>query len=141
VKKERNFKKKVDPWIWNGFTNPAREDRLKLHHWTKEEEKDEVYPFARFNRKVEIIRYTEEEYDKVVAPLSNDWSKAETDHLLELCEQYSLRFIIIADRFESNFENNKEPNIKKRDAKAKGKAIKIQKFHERTVDEIKDRYY
>lgn len=86
VKKERNFKKKVDPWIWNGFNNPAREDVLQLHHWTKEKEKEEAYPFARFNRKVEIVRYTDEEYEKVVASLSNDWSKAETDHLFELCE-------------------------------------------------------
>ena len=62
VKKERNFKKQVDKWVWNGFGNPARTDELKLHHWTKVQEKDEPYPFARFNRKVEVIKYTPEEY-------------------------------------------------------------------------------
>ena len=38
IKKERNLKKKVDPWVWHGFTNPARPDDLKLHHWMKEKE-------------------------------------------------------------------------------------------------------
>ena len=86
IKKERNFKKRVDPWIWNEFHNPAREDGLQLHHWSKEAEKEEVYPFARFNRKIEVVRYTDKEYELVVAPLSNDWTKAETDHLFDLCE-------------------------------------------------------
>jgi len=66
VKKERLSKKRVDPWVWHGFTNPARPDKLTLSHWMKEEEKDEVYPFARFNRKVEVIHYTDEEYEKSV---------------------------------------------------------------------------
>ena len=32
----------------------------------KDEEKDEVYPFARFNRKVEVVKYTDEEYQKAI---------------------------------------------------------------------------
>ena len=63
VKKERNFKKKVDPWIWHGFKNPARSDEMTLHHWMKDLEKEEVYHFARFNRKVEVLHYTAEEYE------------------------------------------------------------------------------
>ena len=59
VKKERNYKKAVDRWVWHGFNNPARQDPLVLHHWTKAKETDEVYPFAKFNRKVEVIRYTD----------------------------------------------------------------------------------
>ena len=33
---------------------------------TPPDEKEEVYPFARFNRKVEVVSYTEEEYNKVM---------------------------------------------------------------------------
>jgi DNA methyltransferase 1-associated protein 1 len=33
---------------------------------------------------------------------NTDWSKEETDHLFDLCEQFSLRFIVIADRFGLN---------------------------------------
>lgn len=83
-----------------------------LHHWIKVKETDEPYPFARFNRKVEIIRYTNEEYDQAIKLLNSkpsgqlantDWTKEETDHLFDLCEQFSLRFIVIADRFGLNF--------------------------------------
>lgn len=32
--------------------------------------------------------------------MNTDWTKKETDHLFRLCEKFSLRFIIIADRFD-----------------------------------------
>lgn len=41
------------------------------------------------------------------------WTKEETDQLFDLCKQFDLRFIVIADRFPSS----------------------------RTVEELKDRYY
>ena len=134
VKKERNFKKKVDPWVWHGFNNPARGDELTLHHWMKEQEKEEVYHFARFNRKVEVVHYTPEEYEQAAdsALPSSDWSHLETDHLFRLCEKYSLRFIIIADRFEDDIDASEEERLlqalpivaKKRDLKAKDKDAK-----------------
>lgn len=31
--------------------------------------------------------------------IGTDWSREETDHLFDLCEQFSLRFIVIADRY------------------------------------------
>ena len=86
----------------------------------KECEQDETYPFARFNRKVEVIKYTDEEYQKVIAPLSSDWSKQETDHLFRLCEKYSLRFIVVADRFEQALEEEVIPE-RKRDSKHRDK--------------------
>lgn len=142
VKKERSFKKQVDKWVWHGFGNSARNDKLVLHHWTKQQETDEPYMFARFNKKVEVIRYTEEEYKQADEMLSKracgtalgtDWSKGETDHLFDLCEQFSLRFIVIADRFGMNIQQSE----KKRDMKA----LEKKGYHERTVDELKDRYY
>lgn len=55
----------VDKWIWQPFTNSARMDNMRLCHWMKEKEKDEVYPFARFNKKSKVLTYTDEEYAKV----------------------------------------------------------------------------
>ena len=46
-----------------------------------------------------MVSYTDEQYEKVIAPLKNDWSKLETDVLFDLCDRFSLRFIVIADRF------------------------------------------
>jgi len=38
---------------------------FKLGHWTKKKEISEVYPFARFNKKADVIVYTDAEYAKV----------------------------------------------------------------------------
>ena len=82
--------------------------------------------------------------------ITTDWTKAETDHLFDLCDQFSLRFIVIADRFglPSYIETQQQMDqMRKRDAKAQEKESQKKakhdplKFHERTVDELKDRYY
>ncbi|GFZ13662.1 myb-like transcription factor family protein [Actinidia rufa] len=81
-------------WRWLPFTNSAREDSLRLHHWS-----------------VGIVKYTDEEYEKYLTdPM---WTREETDQLLDMCEQFNLRFIVIANMFPSS----------------------------RTVEELKDRYY
>ena len=50
-KKMPKLDRPVDKWIYNPFKNPARvNDELKLHHWTKEKEKSDVYPFSKFNK-------------------------------------------------------------------------------------------
>ncbi|KAH9730887.1 SWR1-complex protein 4 [Citrus sinensis] len=69
------------------------------------------YSFAKYNKSVDVVKYTDEEYEKYLTdPM---WTKEETDQLFELCERFDLRFIVIADRFPSS----------------------------RTVEELKDRYY
>jgi len=87
----------VDKWVWHGFDNPARTDGLRLHHWTKQIETGQAYPFAKLNRKIEVVRYAnDEEYAKAIEILNRsgaggvavntDWTKEETDHLFDLCE-------------------------------------------------------
>ncbi len=49
---------------------------------------------------VQLLKYNDEEYDHLIRPDSGDWSRAETDYLMELCERFDLRFIVIADRYE-----------------------------------------
>lgn len=127
------MKKIVDKWVWHGFNNPARQDSLALHHWAKAKESEEPYPFARFNRKVEVIRYKDDdEYNQASLALENeqasgvalntDWSREETDHLFDLCEQFSLRFIVIADRFGlDQYLVGEEVPERKREAKAQAK--------------------
>jgi hypothetical protein len=52
----------------------------------------------KLSQKVEVLRYTDDEYSKLLT--RDDWSREETDYLLDLCENFDLRFIIIADRYE-----------------------------------------
>ena len=46
-----------------------------------------------------MYKYDDEEWDNVVAR-DHEWDRAETDYLLSLCEQFDLRFLVIADRYE-----------------------------------------
>ncbi|KAB2617281.1 DNA methyltransferase 1-associated protein 1-like [Pyrus ussuriensis x Pyrus communis] len=101
-------------WQWLPFTSSARKDNLQLYHWVKVVNgipPTGDYSFAKYNKSVDVVKYTDEEYEK---HLTDDmWTKEETDQLFELCQQFDLRFIVIADRFSSS----------------------------RTVEELKERYY
>ncbi|XP_063971892.1 DNA methyltransferase 1-associated protein 1 [Diachasmimorpha longicaudata] len=107
--------KKVRNWKWTPFTNPARADGAVFHHWRRVADAGKEYPFAKFNKKVPIPNYSNAEY--VQHLVSNGWTRAETDHLFDLCKRFDLRFIIIQDRWDSS------------------------KFSPRTVEDLKERYY
>jgi hypothetical protein len=49
---------------------------------------------------VSIFRYDDEEWEHLLKHDGSGWSKEESDYLLDLCEQYQLRFIVMADRYE-----------------------------------------
>jgi len=74
----------------------------------KEKEKEDVYPFARFNKKARMVTYTDDEYNKVIKPLKSDWDKLETDVLFDLLDRFSLRFIVIADRYSEEVRERYE---------------------------------
>ena len=57
--KRQKLDRDVDKWVQQKFLNPARPDSFKLVHWVKEKECGEPYQFARFNRKQEVIEYTQ----------------------------------------------------------------------------------
>ncbi|XP_031498916.1 SWR1-complex protein 4 [Nymphaea colorata] len=101
-------------WQWLPFTSSARKDNLQLFHWVKVANgvpPTGDYAFAKYNKHVDIIKYTDEEYEKYLT--DPDWTKEETDQLFDLCEQFDLRFIVVADRFPTS----------------------------RSVEELKSRYY
>ncbi|KAI6656567.1 DNA methyltransferase 1-associated protein 1 isoform X2 [Oopsacas minuta] len=106
---------KVRSWKWTPFINQARTDNAILYHWVRAGEENKKYQFARHNDRVGIPEYTEEEYKIYLE--DSEWSMEETKHLLELCDRFDLRFIIIKDRYD------------------------IARFPPRSVEELKDRYY
>lgn len=107
--------RKVRPWKWTPFTNPARKDEAVFYHWRRVAEEGKEYPFAQFNKRVEIPEYTDSEYIQHLK--SEDWTKEETDHLFDLCQRFDLRFIVIHDRYD------------------------VEKYKKRDVEDLKDRYY
>lgn len=59
--------------------------------------------FEKFNCRTDVVRYgSVSEYRQAGIdnlPSSSSWTKEETDCLMELCQRYNLRFLVIADRF------------------------------------------
>ncbi|TVY14288.1 SWR1-complex protein 4 [Lachnellula arida] len=123
-KKRFGSRKPVAKWEQKPFKNSARDgDPLVLRHWRRKTERPPVPPvgedgnvemgegvapkaeemvedstFAKYNVRVNVPEYTEDEYN---AKLQNkDWTKLETDHLVGLAYEYDLRWPVIWDRYE-----------------------------------------
>lgn len=107
--------RKVRPWKWTPFTNPARRDNAVFYHWRRAADECKEYPFAQFNKQVDIPKYTDTEYTQHLK--SDDWTKEETDHLFDLCLRFDRRFIVVHDRFDH------------------------EKYKKRDVEDLKERFY
>ncbi|XP_059840132.1 DNA methyltransferase 1-associated protein 1 isoform X3 [Hypanus sabinus] len=70
--------KKVRPWKWMPFTNPARKDGAIFYHWRRLADEGKDYPFARFNKKRSVEDLKERYYSicakltKIRAPPGSD---------------------------------------------------------------------
>uniref|UniRef100_F1KXY2 DNA methyltransferase 1-associated protein 1 n=1 Tax=Ascaris suum TaxID=6253 RepID=F1KXY2_ASCSU len=106
--KARIGMRQVRPWVWKPFENPARVDGLQLCHWQRVDkiEAGAPYPFARFNKVINIPTFTDDEYDKHLKSLK--WSKEDTLHLFDLCTRFDLRWPIIVDRWEGSTRRTME---------------------------------
>ena len=74
-----------------------------------------------------MISYTDAEYTQHVAAYDTkrrtEWTRAETDCLFDLCDRFQLKFIVIADRYLDELR------------------LSVPQGIDRSVDELKDRYY
>ncbi|XP_026461639.1 DNA methyltransferase 1-associated protein 1-like [Ctenocephalides felis] len=114
--KARLGMRKTRPWRWIPFTNPARTDGAVFHHWRRVTDEPKEYPFAKFNKQLNIPSYTDEEFQTHLKGNSN-WEKPQTDHLFDLAKRFDLRFVIMADRWDKEAHGSK------------------------TVEDLKERYY
>ncbi|KAF3936850.1 hypothetical protein ABW19_dt0205108 [Dactylella cylindrospora] len=108
----------VASWKEQSFKNPAREDDLQLQHWVRQNpgEQDSSqqldYQFARFNIKINILEYSDAEYDAVLK--DDDWSRQETDYLFNLIREWDLRWVVIVDRYEFEGKTRTMEDLKAR---------------------------
>lgn len=139
------------------FSNDARSDDLVLEHWKRLEEStnapaieapgtegdqtqeaqaeakpaDSEYPFAKYNVKAKVPRrYNTDEYNRHLR--SDEWSREETDYLMDLVEEYDLRWMIIADRYE--YQPQPVDNAESSTALVPSKRF-------RSMEQMKARYY
>ena len=150
---------KPRPWEETPFGNSARKDGLILRHWRRkgdasnaaalpvtpadsnaasEMEQDEkaatTLPdshWAKFNVHVDKVQYTDEQY--ALHLKNDDWSKEETDYLVDLATDFDLRWVVIADRYE--YQPMQLPK-ETEDAMAITPQAK-----QRTQEDMKARYY
>lgn len=115
--KARLGMKKVRKWQWMPFKNPARTDGAIFHHWRRPGEEPKEYPFAQFNKQLDIVTYTVNEYNTHLRSNQTKWSKAQTDHLFDLAKRFDLRFVVMADRWDRG------------------------NYGMKTVEDLKERYY
>ncbi|KAF4493192.1 SWR1-complex 4 [Fusarium agapanthi] len=159
--KKRRFasRKPAARWEMRSFKNSARTDSdFTLRHWRRKDEKQDgsdVSPeqtsqgeqpqllrdgtedsaFAKYNVQVSVPQYSEGQYQQSLQ--HNDWSKEETDYLLELARDFDLRWPLIWDRYEWN------PPATNGEADADGdesKAI-VPATRPRSLEDLKARYY
>jgi DNA methyltransferase 1-associated protein 1 len=98
--------RKVRPWKWMSFGNPARVDDLRLCHWRRAADEGKDYPFARFNKKIEMPTFTDIEYQTHLQ--AEGWTRDETDHLIDLGQRFDLRFTVMYDRWDrENYRNDR----------------------------------
>ncbi|ETI21902.1 hypothetical protein G647_05972 [Cladophialophora carrionii CBS 160.54] len=99
---------------------------------------EEEYPSHKWNVKVEVPSYTDEQYDRMLK--TDDWTRQETDYLMELCRDYDLRWIIIADRYTPEEIPSSAPAPTSVESNGTEVAMK-QHYPPRTVESLKQRYY
>jgi len=147
-------------WEDTPFGNSARRDGLVLKHWrgkgdttnigagmpvtpadsnaASEMETDDKATstihdsyWAKYNVKVERPQYTEEQYETHLK--NEDWTKEETDYLVDLATEFDLRWVLIGDRYE--YKPSEQPKTAE-DAMAITRDAKS-----RTQEDLKARYY
>lgn len=102
---------------------------------TEPEEAVEDSTFAKFNVKVQVPRYSADQYR--VSLENDDWTKEETDYLMDMASDFDLRWTIIWDRYEwtpaaTNGETDADGD--------EGKAI-VPAARPRSMEDLKARYY
>ncbi|KAK1828122.1 hypothetical protein QBC39DRAFT_436631 [Podospora conica] len=157
-KKRRHASRKpAARWVLKGFTNSARDDDggLVLRHWRRKTEDGappepvqdgeggpppeaskedtlEDSTFAKFNVRVQVPQYSEDQYTANLE--SDDWTKDETDYLMQLAKDFDLRWPIIWDRYD--YAPAPQP-----DEGGDPSTAVVPASQSRTLENLKARYY
>ena len=105
-------------WGMRQFQHGGRDDGLVLSHWKRvvpwrlademddqEMKFEDEFPSDKWNVKVDIPSYTDEQYEENFK--SEEWSREETDYLMDLCRDFDLRWLLIADRYDPPTESQR----------------------------------
>ncbi|TLD26422.1 hypothetical protein PspLS_05269 [Pyricularia sp. CBS 133598] len=155
-KRRQASRKPAARWELRQFTNSARDDAsLILRHWCRKQDvtgggtgdasmegtgqppppKDTIEDsaFAKFNVKVDVPQYNDDQYN---SRLQNaEWTKEETDYLLELVRDFDLRWPLIWDRYDY------KPAQAEGDTTNGTSSAVVPLASTRSMEDLKARYY
>ena len=103
-------------WTWAPFSSSSRTDGALFHHWVRAGVEYPDYPYARFDIHLDPVTYAAHEYQHYIQPAASsaqqqssspsksssspeEWTKSETDALMELARRFELRWPVIHDRW------------------------------------------
>ncbi|KAG5920819.1 swr complex subunit [Claviceps capensis] len=157
--KKRRFasRKPAAKWELLPFRNSGRDDQsLVLRHWRRKDLKDgegaagtgdqgqpqppgsgelEDSMFAKFNVKIEVPQYTDDQY--AMSLQNEDWTREETDYLMDMASQFDLRWTVIWDRYDwTPSATNGEMDVDGDESKAV-----VPTSRSRSLEDLKARYY
>ena len=90
----------------------------------------QAFHWGKYNTKISGPKYTDEQYETQLK--SDTWSKEETEYLIDLCVEYDLRWIVIADRYE----------FQPKEMQGNGDAMAVTlTARPRNMEDMKARYY
>jgi len=116
-------------WVWASFDSSARSDKAKFSHWVKADVEYPDYPYARFDVHLDPVVYNDDEYDRYLKDEPN-WTKSDTDKLMEICRTYELRWPVVYDRY------NSVPNTDQDDSSSSFPRPPVRK-----TEDLQHRYY
>ncbi|GAB0133281.1 hypothetical protein EsDP_00001693 [Epichloe bromicola] len=118
-----------------GGANRQHEGQQPGHEEAPKAEELEDSTFAKFNVKVQVPQYSGDQYS--VSLQNEDWTKEETDYLMEMASEFDLRWPIIWDRYEwTPSATNGETDADGDESKAVVPATRP-----RSMEDLKARYY
>lgn len=139
-------------WEERTFTPGARGDGLVLRHWKRavpvqrpaqtngdvdmidgglDKQFEDEFPMEKWAVSVKVPEYTDEQYEKHFN--THDWTREETDYLMQLAADYDLRWIVIADRYDPQDIQPHGINGESTDL--------VKAYASRTAEQLKKRYY
>lgn len=91
--------------------------------------------FAKFNVKVDVPQYSDDQYNSTLA--TYDWTKDETDYLVQTVREYDLRWPLIWDRYEYQ----PKPPASQGEGATDPSTAMVPAPRARSMEDLKARYY
>lgn len=130
---DKNAKRPSESWVRERVIfsqDPDQQAKAPiLHSWVKKSDSGRLFPFAKFKKSVELVKYTPEDFKRHLAEMDLTWTEEETKYLWDLLELFECRFLVVADRYD--YHPEKSPVSKDCPNRPRN----------RSIDEIKCRFY